>query len=254
MGHLMEDDAYRTSKLASRSAMPVLMDYVNWYSSKLQGKSLDRTLGKLARADDKETMIEAISLGLAGQRDLRMPRSWPKLSTKLYTSENDRFAELSRGIGAIFGDTSLYPEMREILADSQAPLRERKIAFAVLADALDPESTDLLVSMLDEAPFTMDVIQLAARLDREDMANILIQRFDRFDNEQLAAAMNSLTQRETTAIELLDAIKDQSIEKKHLTAYHARELSMLGSPASRRTTNPGVGKGERNPRGGSGQN
>jgi putative membrane-bound dehydrogenase-like protein len=229
MGHLIEDDAYRAAKLAAKARIPVLTDYVNWYSAKLQGKSLDRTLTKLTQADDKESMIEAIALGLEGQRDLKMPRSWPKLSRKLYASENDRVAELARQIGATFGDSSLYPKMREILADSQSPLRDRKIAFSVLADALDPESTDLLVSLLDEAPFTMEVIQLAARLDRPDMADILIQRFDRFNKQQLVAAMNALTQREEMAVKLLDAIKDKTISKAHLTAYHARELSMLGS-------------------------
>ncbi|MCZ6675348.1 MAG: c-type cytochrome, partial [Verrucomicrobia bacterium] len=231
MGSLMEDDSYRASKLAGKSKIPALGDYVNWYSAKLQGKALDRTFGKLAKAKDKEPLIEAIALGLEGERDLKMPKSWLKLSTKLYDSPNDRVAELAREIGAVFGDTSIYPEMRASLADPQAPLAQREIAFKVLADALDPESTDLLVSLVDEAPFTMDVIRLSARLDRPDMAELLLERFDHFTKLQLAAAMNALTQRESMAIALLDSINNKSIDRRHLTAYHARELSILNSPS-----------------------
>lgn len=226
---LMKADPDRAVRLVNQSPMKVLSDYALWYGAKLQGKALDRSLKTLSSSRDKESVIEAIALGLDGQRNLAMPRRWKSIAAKLYDHKNSRVAELARKIGATFGDTALYPRMRTILSDTASPMNDRLNAFSILADAGDPESVDLFIELLDDPAFTLAVIEMTPQLNRPDMADLLLSRFDRFSNEEQAAAMNALTKRENLAIALLKALEAGTINKKHLTAYHARELSVLNS-------------------------
>jgi putative heme-binding domain-containing protein len=225
----MKDDPDRAFRLVGKSRMDVLSDYAIWFGAKLQGKALDRSLKTLASAKNKEPVIEAVALGLKGQRGLEMPRQWKSVSKKLYASSNAQVAKLSRVIGSTFGDTSLYPEMRTTLADTGASLEDRRAAFSILSDANDPESVDLIISLLDDGAFTTAVIELAPQLDRPDMAELLIVRFAQFSEKEKGAAINALTKRESMAVALLTAIQEKRIAKKNLTAYHARELSLLNS-------------------------
>lgn len=134
----------------------------------------------------------------------------------LYNSGNDRVAELSRVLGATFGDRSIYPEMRETLANRDAPLQDRRKAFAILAEAGDPESDQLLVSLLDDSDFTTRVIELSPRLYRPGLEDLLIQRFPHFSGEQQAAALSAFTKREAMAVALLDAIEGKRIARQPL--------------------------------------
>ena len=229
LAELMREDPDRAFRLVDKSRMHVLSDYAIWFSSHLQGKALDRSLKTLGSAKNKEPFIEAVALGLEGQRDLKMPRRWKSVSGKLYDSSNERIAELARVIGSTFGDASIYPEIRDILADTEAALDERMNALDILADAADADSVDLFVSLLDDEDFTTAIIELSPQLDRSDMAELLIGRFDRFNEEEKEAAINALTKRESMAVALLDAIEKKNIAKQYLSAYHAREMSVLNS-------------------------
>ncbi|MCB1123609.1 MAG: hypothetical protein KJT03_18800, partial [Verrucomicrobiae bacterium] len=235
LGSLMESDPDRVFKIVDRSPFKYLNDYANWFGAKVQGKSMDLVLRRLDRSDDQENMMEAISLALEGQRDLEMPRRWKSVSEDLYSCKNDRVAKLSQHVGALFGDRSIYPRMREALADASASMEDRQDAFDILSTDQDPKTSDLLLSLLDDPDFRLEVIELAAQLDRPDVATQLISRFGQFNEEQQTAAMNALTKRENLAVPMLDAIESGRIGRKHLSAYHARELSLLKSkPVSER--------------------
>jgi putative heme-binding domain-containing protein len=226
---LMEKDLQRGFDLVAASPMPSLGFSANWYASKLQGEGLESTLKSLAKTKNPQPLIEAIALGLRGQRGLDMPKAWPSVAPKLYASANPRIAGLSRQLGATFGDSSIYPEMRQTLADPTAPMIQRKIAFGILADAKDPDATPLFVHLLDDNAFRADVIRLVAQLNLPGGSDLLIERFDSFTPRQRAAALDTLTQRESFALPLLGAIAQDKIDRQHLTAYYARALSNLQS-------------------------
>jgi len=206
-----------------------LEEFANWYGAKLQGDGLDRVLRRLGSARDKEPLMEAVALALQGQRDLELPRRWKSVGPKLYSHSNERVSKLSREVGAIFGDEQIVPLMRDLLADDQAPLEERREAFKILADVGDEESVSLMLSLLDDTSFTMDVIQLVPQLNHVDVGGQLVDRFSSFSDEAQVAAMGAMTKRESLAVIMLDAIENGQIARNHLTAYHARELSLLNS-------------------------
>lgn len=227
---LMETDPDRAIALIRKSSLPTLSSYANWYAAKLQGDSLDRVIAELETTNDQSALIEAIALGLNGQFGLSMPPSWPKVSKELYSHTNQRVAKLALDLGSLFDDTSIYPGLRATLAEATAPIADRTSAFSALANALNPETIDLFVSLLDDPNFRVHVIRLSPRLNQSDIADRLIQRFDTFNKIQSSAALNALTQKESMATALLDAMKANKIDRSLMTAYYARALSNLKSP------------------------
>lgn len=226
---LMETDPERGFQLVERSPLTSLSHYANWYAAKLQGEALNRVLEKLSEIDDPQPIIEAIALGLKGQLGLAMPPHWSRISQTLYDNANPRVSSLALELGSLFEDSSIYPRMRATLANTRAPLTDRKNALNALANTLDPSSIDLLVSLLDDPAFRTEIIRLSPRLNRPDLADRIISRFESFDETQKSAALNALTQKETMAVALLDAMNSGSIDRKLMTAYYARALSNLNS-------------------------
>ncbi len=227
---LMKNDPDRAFKIVEKSEFPVLSHYATWYASTLQGKPLERVLSQLGATDDPQPIIEAVSLGLNGQFGLAMPASWSRVSPALYNHANPRVASLALELGSLFSDQSIYPKLRDTLTDTTAPLAKRKDAFTALANALDTQSIDTLISMIDDPAIREDAIRLTPRLDRPDIAKRLLDRFDSFNHSEKAAALSSLTQKESFAVALLDAMNSSKVDRSLMTAYYARALSNLNSP------------------------
>ena len=82
---------------------------------------------------------------------------------------------------------------------------------------------------LDERPFREEVIRLSARFDHPETAEALLRRFDSFSDKEKAAAVSTMTRRVSLAVSLLDAIVAGRVDKKRLTAFHARQLGNLKS-------------------------
>jgi putative heme-binding domain-containing protein len=60
------------------------------------------------------------------------------------------------------------------------------------------------------------------------VADALIARLPTWKGEEGAAAMDVLSARPSSATKVLDAIAAGTLEKSHLTAYYARQMSSLG--------------------------
>lgn len=230
LGPLMKEDPERGFKIAQSSAMPLLQQSSNWYAAKLGGASLNQVVSNLSLTDNQESLIDAISLGLEGQTRLPAPKAWFRVSKILYNHENPRVSQQALNLGATFNDSSVYPKMRQALANGSTPKPERINAFSILSHYLDPISVDLLVSLIDDPEFRVHVIRLAPRIDREKFSNTILQRFSNFDQNEKEAVLNAFTQKASLASKLLDNVATGKIDRSFVTAFHARALGDLDHP------------------------
>jgi len=230
MAPLMASDPSRALNLAENSAFPSFAHYANWYGAKLQGDALEQVLDKLAEAANPQPVLEAVALGLQGQLGLAMPTGWSSFSSKLYNDENPRVVNLALELGSLFGDQSIYPKLRAILTDTSVSLTKRQAAFSALANSLDPSSVPLLASLIDDPDFREDAIRLSPRLNQPDIAERLLDRFDSFSESEQTTALAALTQKESFAQSLLDAMHSGKLDRSLMTAYYARALGNLNSP------------------------
>ena len=233
LARLVPRDVDRAFRLAGKSQIPVLPSYVRWYVAKGKGVGLDRIIRMIGGSEGKQRQdfLEETSLALTGQHRVTMPQDWPKIAEGLYQDGNPRVRRLAEGLGATFGDESLYPRKRRVLADRKANLDERQHAFRILSQASDPEAFPLFLKLLDADAFRSDALIVLARHDKPEVGKALVDQFSAFSDKDRSAALNTLTSRESWAHALLDAVAGGRIKKEDLSAYYVRQLDNLKSKA-----------------------
>jgi putative membrane-bound dehydrogenase-like protein len=215
--------------IAGRSKMAALADWIYWYAATFDGPELDRVVALLdqAQGEPLRRRLAGIELATRALANVAMPEAWKRIAPRLYASADSRVQRQAERLAAVFGDTSMFPRLREALADPRADVELRRHAFGVLKRARDPASLPVFLRLLDDAPFRLGTINLLARFDSPQVPEALLDRFDRFTPVERAAALNTLTGRVGFALALLDAVAKGKIKRDQLTAFHVRQLTGL---------------------------
>lgn len=220
------DDAFT---LGATTPISQLADYIHWYTATMDGPALDRSIAAL-KEDDAPLLrrrLAGLWLAMQGRANLPMPSAWKSLAPKLYANSDQHIVRQAEQLAAVFGDDSIFPRLRQTLADAKANPDDRKHAFAVLSRALDKASLETFISLLDEDAFRTSAIKLLARFDSPEIAQALISRFEKLNSADRAAALAALTSRVPYATALLDAVAAKQINRDQLTAFHIRQLTAL---------------------------
>ena len=227
---LIDGDLDRAFALAEETAIPDLAHFIRWYAAKGGGAGLERVLRRAGREDKRADSLVALTLAMKGRRGVPMPTGWPALAKSLYEDPDPGVQSAAERLGATFGDRSLFPRMRAQLADKEVPLPRRRHAFDILSDAGDADAAALFLSLLDERPFRLRVLQMASRFNHPDTAKALLERFEKFGPRERTAALTALTSRASLGNALLDAMIGKRMDRGHLTAFFVRQLSGLKDP------------------------
>lgn len=219
----------RAFAIAAKTAMPQVADYTYWYAARLGGKSLNRVVASLDKlqGDTLRRRLIGIALAMETQPNLPMPAAWRSVAPKLYASDDPRVRRQAERLAAVFGDDSMFPRLRETLANQKGDAEWRRHAFAVLSRAQDRASLPVFLRLLDDPALRLQAINLLARFDAPEIAENLLSRFDAFSSPERAAAMNALTRRPSFALTLLDAVGAGKLKRDQLTSFHIRQLSEL---------------------------
>jgi len=223
------DNAFR---VAERSKVPALEDWIYWYAATFEGTGLNRVVASLAESEG-ETLrrrLAGIELASTTQPKLTMPPAWNNVAPKLYASADGRVQRQAERLAAVFGDASMFPRLREALGNPSADVELRRHAFAVLSRAQDRASLPEFLRLLDEPAFRLRTISLLGRFDSPEIPGALLSRFDRYPTAERAAVLNTLTSRVNFAVALLDAVASGRVKRDQLTAFHVRQLEQLKDP------------------------
>lgn len=235
--------------VAAQAKIPQLSDYIYWYAATIKGEALNRVVLQLDQSDG-ETLrrrLAGIELAMSNQTEVEMPSAWKKTASKLYANADARIRRQADRLAAVFGDDSMFPRLRETLANSSADSESRNHAFAVLRRAQDRSSLPIFVRLLDDKAFRSATISLLARFDAPEIAKALLERFDSFSTPDKSAALAALTSRSTFALALLDAVTAGRLKRDQLTAFHVRQLIELHNPEVERRVLAAWGKINQSP-------
>jgi len=221
----------RAFEIADRTPIPQLADYIYWYAATFEGAGLERAVAALEKAagETLRRRVAGVWLAMAPQANIAMPAAWKAIAPKLYASDDPRIRRQAERLAAVFGDASLFPRLRETLADPASDAQSRKHAFAVLSRAQDRASLPVFLQLLDDAMFRTSAISLLGRFDDPAVSEGLLHRFDQFSPVDRASALNALTSRVSFALALLEAMSGNRLKRDQLTAFHIRQLTALKS-------------------------
>lgn len=226
---LVASDLPRALALAEQTPLGSLRDSIQWFVARTAA-GRDAIAASLAKLPDAAATraLRVFAYALESEAGLAPPAGWAQVSSRFAASTDPAISAAFEQLAVLFGDPSAIEKTRARLASTTAPLAERRRALDLLKRAGDRESTALFVQLLDDRALRAAVIPLlASAADTAAAANGLIQRLPSFNEAERTAALAVLTGKPALALALLRAVEAGTVEKKSLTAWHARQLRNL---------------------------
>ncbi|WP_414663530.1 PVC-type heme-binding CxxCH protein [Horticoccus sp. 23ND18S-11] len=229
-------DVPRALDLAARTPLPSVSDSIVWFAARTaEGRDrIAQRIGATSALPDAgaQRALRVLAFSLESEAGLKMPAAWTQVTARFGATTDNAIRGAWEQLSALFGDKTVLGPIRTRLATTATPLAERRQALDLLRRAGDTESTALLVKLLDDAELRPSVIPLLSNAaDAPAVAAGLISRFAGFNATDRTAALAALTSKPVLALPLLRGVETGAIEKKSLTALHARQLRNLRDPA-----------------------
>jgi len=218
----------RALGLAKSTPLDSLRDSILWYAAKTSESGRVELISTLPKADEGKLLhhLEILEYALRGQGDLRPNDAWRNIAPTLYSSASPTVRNLAESIGAQMGDKVLFDTVRKRFASSES-IQTRLQAMDVLQRDRSPENLPLLLETLDEPKLAAKGLSMLRFYDDPRIADAVIKRLGKFAPDATAAALDLLTSRKSHAERLLDALASKQIDRSAISAYYARQVTLL---------------------------
>jgi putative heme-binding domain-containing protein len=173
-------------------------------------------------------MLKGMNAAMEGKRSVKMPAGWAELYPKLAQSSNEEVRKQAAKLSAIFGDQSTLDAMRKTALDTTKPADERAKALDSLIGKGQPSLPALLQSLLKDPVLSEAALKGLAGTDDPKTPAAILAAYPDLTLPAKRAAINTLSFRPAYAKALMQAVKEDKIPKKDLTAYTVRQLRSFG--------------------------
>lgn len=219
---LVKANPNRAIELAYQSNIPLIANYL---ARRLIDANLPEplivTLSKTPK--NQASILQGMRDGLEGRFDLKAPANWPAVYAKLKATKGET-AQLAIQIAQRFGDTEASEKAMATLKNKNAPLAQRQQAIQSIAARKREELVAEIPALLDDTKLRLDVIKAIADYDKEPLAKLLITKYNEFTPAEKQQAIQTLSSRPKYGWQLTQALKSQSIPKRDVPPYAARQL------------------------------
>lgn len=227
---LVPQDPQRAIELAGKTQIAQIRQFI-YRRAALDPKLLEPLIATLAGDASPLAVKEILTEMRRGAEQwgrLGTPPQWPAVVQRLAQQDDPEVRQIIRFLSITFGDASVFPELRQTVADSQQPLESRREALAALAQGRDPQLQALALTLVDDPQLRSDAIPLLARFEAPPVADRLLAAYPGLPPQLQQAAIDTLISRPAFAARLLDALVDQTVPRGDLTALHVSRISQLG--------------------------
>jgi putative heme-binding domain-containing protein len=231
---LVPTDTPRALALAASSALPQI---TQWTARRaVAAQQLEAVAATLATSSSLTTrlaLLQGLRDGLAslGRRETSPPKNWDTASAALLATGDAKLRDLLTQVSQLLGDTKAAAAQLALLQDRTAPVERRRDILRGFARDAYAESLPTTLSLLDEAPLRRDAIRALAAFDDARVAQNLLARYAALEVADKAEAILTLSGRQTTAQALFAALKQNTIPKRDVTAFAARQLQRVLGPS-----------------------
>ncbi len=219
---LVKTNPTRALAVAAQTNIPMLAQYV---ARRLVDADLTETvvaaLGKTPPT--QVSMLEGIRDGLDGRFDAKAPANWPGVYARLSKS-TPRVADLARQVSQQLGYTLADQQSIATLKNKAAPTEQRRQALLTMANRKREELLGLLPTLLTDPAIRLDAIRAIANYDNETAGKLLLARYAEFNAAEKQQAVQTLAARPRYGWLLTQALKNQSVPKRDVPPYVARQL------------------------------
>jgi len=217
---LAGEDPERALDLAGESEIPMITAFIARRA--VDANALEPLVAGIERMRGaRMPLLQGLRAGLQGRSDVATPANWAEAYDRLQTGET---APIAREIAQLFGDAEAMQTMLASLADAGTSIEVRRTAVNGLASRRREELVAYLPGLLDEPALRTEAIRAVAAFEEEDLGETLLARFDGFSEAEKAEVLQTMASRPVYGWTLTEALKAETIDKRVIPAYIARQL------------------------------
>ena len=222
-------DTTRALQLGSDSRIPTVTNFIYRRAAE-SPESITPLLASLKSVDDlkvQKQIIGEASKALGRQAKLEMPKVWPEVYAKLAQSDDDELRDQVIAISVKFGDSSIFPLLRELAIDRSNKPASRISALTTLISGKDSGLLPVLLNLLGDPEMRSSAIAGLAGYNDPKVVPAMVAVYNELTDDQKSSAMSTLSSRAPFASQMLDAIESGIIPRDDLNAYTVRQLLLF---------------------------
>lgn len=221
MEPLVKENTPRALDLATRSQLPMVTQFIARRT--VDANAIDALVATLNKTPKNRVhLLEGMRDAVEGRSDLTAPTSWKAVYAKLKADPTS--AKLATEIAGQFGGTEMAMKAITTLKDAKAPHSDRRQALQSLALQQRPELIKELPSLLENAEMRLDAIRAIASYDNEPLGKLLLEQYPKLSTAEKVEAVQTLASRPRYGWLLTQAIAKNTIPKRDVPTYVARQL------------------------------
>ncbi|MBT4693022.1 MAG: c-type cytochrome, partial [Planctomycetaceae bacterium] len=180
-------------------------------------------------------MLVGLGVGVRGQRQMDMPKSWRSFVDLVRVSGNEKGQQLVQQVGAVFGDGVALAQLVSVARNKDLAAEVRSTAVNSLVSAagdgvgIELKIPELLQEMIGDRAVQMAAIRGLRRFDHVQTPKLLLGKYASLDKPLKNAVIDTLSSRENYAYELLAALETGRVPREHVTSQQARQISNINS-------------------------
>lgn len=219
---LVKANPNRAIELASHTEIPLIANYLA--RRLIDANAPEMLVSALSKNPKNQvSILQGMRDALEGRFDLKAPANWSAVYAKLKATKGES-AQLAMQIAQRFGDTEASEKAMATLKNKNAPLVQRQQAIQSIAARKREELVAEIPTLLEDTKLRLDVIKAIADYDKEPLAKLLITKYNEFTPAEKQQAIQTLSSRPKYGWQLTQALKNQTIPKRDVPPYAARQL------------------------------
>jgi putative membrane-bound dehydrogenase-like protein len=229
-------DPVRAAALAERCKLSLLRAYLARRAVTADaGGGLAALLRVLERSPDvvRRDLLSGMLDAFRGRKQVPRPDDWPATFTKLLLTRDPDVLERSLLLALDFEEPRAIRTLRTIVADRGSPTDLRQRALTALVERHVPGLTQELLAQLDDRSLRGRAIRALAAYDDAATPQAIFNRYGALSESERDDAITTLSARPAWALALLDAVANNVVPRRDLTATTARQLLALADPRVR---------------------
>ena len=227
---LVEWKPAQAAALLDRAQVPSVRRYLTrrlaQFASPEAMALLVKRLGQSKSAAQKE-LLEEISVGLQGKRQLPMPEGWAAVYERLLKTDDAQVGSLATALALTFGDKRAFGRLEQTLADAKASVAARQEALAALVKERDPALPPILQRLLNDAALRRPALRALAAYADPHTPDVVLKIYPGLGADEKRDALATLASRPEYALALLRAVGDKHVPHADLSGELVRQIRNL---------------------------
>jgi putative membrane-bound dehydrogenase-like protein len=179
----------------------------------------------------QKAVLKGMNFTLQGRRNVTAPKGWAEAVSPLLKSSDAETRSLAMSLSAKFGDPGAMATLRQIVADKNVGVDERKSALTTLVGAKDKELPPTLYALIFDPALRKAAIQALGAFSDPHTPEVLVAAYPALPADEKKDVLSALASREPFALALIEAVGAKKIAGTDVSADIIRQLRNLQSAA-----------------------